>query len=93
MPFAEDLAPFFAPSDFGSAALWNGAPVLGIFDRVYLEPIGNSVEGTSPVFQCPAASVVGVAQGDTLTIAGDAYTVRGVEPDGTGLVLLRLEAQ
>ena len=36
------------------------------------------------------ASVPGVAKGQTLTIGGTSFTIIGDEPDGTGLVVLRL---
>ena len=90
MPFVEDFAPFVNTADFGSAATWNGATVNGIFDRAYIDPLGN-VEGYGPVFQCPAADVPTVAHGDTLIVNSAVYVVRGVEPDGTGWVVLRLE--
>ncbi len=94
MPFAEALAPFFNPAEFGVAALYNGATTVnGIFDAAYLEPLGNDVEGYGPVFQCAAASVPSAAHGDTFLISSVTYKVRGVEPDGTGVVLLRLEKQ
>lgn len=92
MALAEDLAPFFSTAGFGSAATINGATVNGIFDRAYVEPIGNIVGEAAPVFQCAEADVAAVAPGDGLTIGSAAYTVRNVEPDGTGVVLLRLEA-
>lgn len=95
MPFVEDLAPFFEETEHGTAALYDGAtdPIFGIFDRAYLEAIGNFAEGTGPVYVCAAASVPGVAHSKALIISGTTYLVRGVEPDGTGVVLLRLEEQ
>lgn len=97
MPFAEALAPFFDPADFGIEAAYlplgstdDPVPVNGIFDKAYVDPLGV-VEGAAPVFTCAAASVPAVKHGDALTIDGTTYTVRGVEPDGTGVVLLRLE--
>jgi hypothetical protein len=92
--FAEDLAGFFEVADFAVAALYNGATTVnGILDLAYLEPLGNTVEGSAPVFTCAAASVPAAAHGDTLVVAGRTYKVQGVEPDGTGVVLLRLELQ
>lgn len=89
--FVEDLSPFFG--DFGVAATLQGVAVTGIFDEEYVEPIGNLVEGKAPVFTCASASVPAVAQGQTLVIGARTFKVRGVEPAGTGLVLLRLEEQ
>lgn len=93
MPFAENFALFFKTADFASAATLAGAPVNGIFDAAYLEPLGNIVEGVGPAFTCAAADVPAVAQGQTLVVNATTYKVRGVEPDGTGVVLLRLEKQ
>jgi hypothetical protein len=93
MPFAEDLAPFFNVAEFASAATLNGVAVNGIFDRGYLEPIGNDVQSYAPTFLCAAADVPNVAHGQSLVVDGDTYKVCGVEPDGTGVVLLRLERQ
>jgi hypothetical protein len=90
----EDLSAFFSTSDFAVAATYNGAATVnGIFDRAYLEPLGNGVEGSAPVFTCAAADIPASTQGDTLVIASATYKVVGVEPDGTGIVVLRLEAQ
>lgn len=92
MPFAEDLTPFFNVEDFGSAALYNGTTTVnGIFDREYLEAL-DGVAGSGPAFTCRTADVPSAANGDTLAIASVTYTVRGVESDGTGVTLLRLEA-
>jgi hypothetical protein len=93
MPFAEDLAPFFNTADFASAATLNGVAVNGIFDNDYFEPLGNEVQGSAPRFVCAAASVPSVAHGQSLVVGGVTYKVRGVEPDGTGTVVLRLEKQ
>lgn len=84
MNFAE--AAFFA--DFGADATLNGAPVRGIFDNAYGESFGL-VASSSPVFRLPSS--IAVATGQTLVIAATTYTVAGIEPDGTGLTLLRLE--
>jgi hypothetical protein len=93
MPFAENLTPFFNTAEFATAATLNGVGVNGIIDRPYLEALGNDVQGAEPYFLCAAASVPTVAQGQTLIVAGTTYKVRGIEPDGTGVVLLRLEQQ
>jgi hypothetical protein len=92
--FVEDLSGFFSTADFAVAALYNGATTVnGIFDAAYEEPLGNAVEGAAPIFQCAAADLLSVAHGDTFLINAKTYKVRGVEPDGTGVMLLRLEEQ
>lgn len=91
--FTENLAPFFNTAEFGTAATLNGVAVNGILDRNYYEPLGNVVQGSDPIFLCAAADVPSVAHGQTLIAASTTYKVRGVEPDGVGVVLLRLEQQ
>ena len=93
MAFVEDHTVFFRDDGFAVAATLGLDPITSgvIFDGPYLEALGNAVEGSGPVALAIAAEVPAVAQGDTLTIGATEYTVRGVEPDGTGLVLLRLE--
>lgn len=93
MALSEDLSVFFSTSDFAVAATLQGVAVDGILDETYLEPLGNLVEGRSPVFTCAAADVPAVAHGQTLVVGARTFKVRGVEPDGTGIVRLRLEAQ
>ncbi len=94
MAFAENLAPFFSTSDFAVAALWNGATSVNvIFDRAYIGALANVVEASGPVFTCAAEDIPGVKHGDTFVIDSTTYKVVGVEPDGTGVVLIRLEAQ
>lgn len=94
MAFAEDLAAFIRTNDFASVATLQGVSVASgvIFDADYLEPLGNMVEGRAPIALAIAAEIPAVAHGQALVVTGKGtYTVRGVEPDGTGLVLLRLE--
>ena len=71
------------------SATHKGAAVDGIFDTAYGEAFGL-VAGSDPVFRCLAS--VGVARGDSLIINSVTYTVTGVESDGTGLVMCRLDA-
>lgn len=92
MAFSEDLTQYFA--DFGVPATLQAAAVASgvIFDAEYAEPLGNLVEGRAPTATAIASEIPSVAHGQTLVIGGQSYKVRGVEPDGTGLVVLRLEA-
>jgi hypothetical protein len=89
--FAEPLTVFFA--DFAVPALYNGVTtVLVIFDAEYSEAFAREVEGRAPVAHVQTSALPAAAHGDTLVINGVTYTVRGVEPDGTGVTLLRLQA-
>ena len=96
--FAEDLDVFLQVADFAVGAVYTpaaGSPstVVGIFDRDYLDPLDNLVEGSAPAFLCKASDVPALAQGDTFVINGETYKSRGNEPDGTGLIRVRLELQ
>jgi hypothetical protein len=93
MAFVEDFAPFFNTADFAVDATLGGVAVEGIFDADYLEPLGNVVEGSGPVFTLATADATGAVHGTTLVIGATTYKVRGIEPDGTGVTLLRLEKQ
>lgn len=84
----EDLAPFFA--DFGVSVTIGGVAGIGIFDNAYAQALGFTA-GTSPVLIVKAADVPAVAQGDAVVVATLNFTVAGIEPDGTGLALLRLQ--
>lgn len=91
MAFAETLAIFW--SDFGDDAVIGGVSVRGILDQGYYEPLGGFVAGNQPTFTCATAEVLNIPQGTSVTVRGVAYKVRGIEPDGTGVTLLRLEEQ
>lgn len=90
MPFAEDLSVFFDEADFAVAATLEGVAVRGIFDEPYAEPLSGMVEGSSPTFVCRSADIPSVAHEQTLVIGARSFKVVGVEPDGTGVTLLRL---
>jgi hypothetical protein len=95
MAFAENLTAFVRDDDFAVAATLQGVAVTSgvIFDAEYVEPLGNFAEARQPVALAIASEVASVAQGQTLAIGATNYKVRGVEPDGTGMVVLRLEEQ
>lgn len=98
MPFVEHFDVFFDTADFALTAYYapigsSDPPVLvvGIFDRAYAEPIAGIAEDSGPVFSCATAAIPNAAHGDELVINGTTYTVRGVQPDGTGVTTLALE--
>ena len=84
---ASDIALMF--KDFGVAATVKGTAVTGIFDAAYTEEFGMA--GTGPVLRIASADVPTVAQGDAVAVGSANYTVAAVEPDGTGVTLLRLQ--
>ena len=85
MAFTESFAPFFA--DFGVDATLNGAAVRGIFDNPYDGTFGGMVSASGPVFQCAVSADVG----HSLVIGASTFTVASVEPDGSGMFVLRLK--
>jgi hypothetical protein len=91
--FTEPLAAFFDLDGFAVSATLAGVSVTGIFDNDYFEPMGGEMQGATPVFTLPTASASSAAHGQSLVIGATTYKVRGVEPDGTGVTLLRLEKQ
>jgi len=93
MPFTEDLTAFFSTDDFGTSAVYSGtgSTINGIFDAAYAEALDGMVQGSQPAFVTRTADVPSATHGQTITISGTAYKIVGVEPDGTGLTLLRLE--
>lgn len=100
---AADRAVFVDADDFGEAATYtlkNGAAratVNGIFSNDYVDVA--QVEGSRQAsrrcrFTCREADIPARAgNGDHVTIGGDEYRVRVIEPDGTGmadLVMVRV---
>lgn len=93
---AEDLTAFFDTADFAVTATYNGAtPVNGILDTAYVEaPAGiGGIQSSQPVFLCRTADVPSAAHGQTLVVGAVTYKLVGVEPDGSGTTILRLERQ
>ncbi len=97
---AEDLASFFDTDEFALAATYTlqgggASAVNGIFDDAFIEVevgAGVPIGSTDPQFKCRSADVPATAaEGDTLTASGTVYTVRIIEPDGTGSTRLTLE--
>lgn len=100
MAFSEDLTVFFDTEDFADNATYtrNFYPhpsaetttISGVFNDDFVEFDG--VMSSSPVFICAASDVNADPQDDYLTHAGTEYRIREFNPDGSGLILLILEA-
>lgn len=92
-----DRAVFFNPAEFGAEVTWAGAqdpiPVLPQTGTL----LTGSLDG--PETQTREATVIlreadlpaGYDQDDAVTLNGVAYLARSIQPDGTGLALVRLE--
>ena len=74
----------------------DGNEVTGIFNNNYVDPF--NVETMATMFFCKVADVGVVMHGDVIVDIIDSgvidyYIVRGVQPDGNGMVRLILELQ
>ncbi len=85
---SEDLAPYFA--EFGVSAAISGGSLQGIFDARPGQAFGY-VDTVGPTFTFATAGWPAVARGAAITIASVAYTVTGIEPDGTGVTVVTLQ--
>jgi len=85
-----DLAAFFnSDDDFTvEARLDAGQPFACLFDQAYAESLGVSSSG--PAATCLSDDVASAAPGSVLTVRGNDYRVAAIEPDGTGVTVLRL---
>jgi hypothetical protein len=89
--FAEDLTTFFQDAELATAATLDGLPVVGIFDR----PHGEAFDGIAtshPRFTLPSVSAERATRYSELRIGDERFQVRTVEPDGTGITVLTLQA-
>jgi hypothetical protein len=96
---AADILDFFEVDDFAEVATYtavggNAASVTGIFDAPQASRGATDLVDVtipSPQFVCRTADVAAAADGDQLVIRNEAYTVRVVFTDGTGVSTLVLE--
>lgn len=97
---AADRAVFVNPDEFGAVVTW---PVTGggTVDIAVLSQAGTILLGTldGPDVQTSEATLVvveaslpaGATQGQIITFGGTDFSVRSIEPDGTGFALVRME--
>ena len=80
-------------NDYGTTVTKADASTFtGIFDNDFLavDLDESEVESTEPTLLARTADVSGLAHGDSLTISAVSYTVRGIQPDGTGMTQIML---
>ena len=80
-------------ADYGSTVTKADASTfVAIFDNDFLavDLDESEVESTEPTLLARTADVSGLAHGDSLTISSTSYTVRGIQPDGTGMTQIML---
>jgi hypothetical protein len=80
-------------NDYGTTVTKADASTFtGIFDNDFLavDVDESEVESSEPTLLARTADVSSLAHGDTLTISSTSYTVRGIQPDGTGMTQIML---
>lgn len=88
----DDFAKFF--DDFAVDIVWNSVIFKGIFDNDYYDAeVGGSVAfaTSQPRLTVPTFRINGMTEGANITIDGDAYIVRVIMNDGTGVSVLICE--
>lgn len=93
-----DRAQFLSADEFGEALYWpTGAaqPIYGMADTGTVRLEGD---GTPGILARHASLMIrasdvpsGAGEGDDVTFRAVAHTVRSIEPDGTGMAVVRLE--
>ncbi len=81
--------------DFGvTVTKTGGATFTAIFDNEYAQADfdGTAVERTAPMLMARTTDVSALAKGATLTVNSVAYTIRRLEPDGTGFTRVILNS-
>ena len=87
-----DLPTFFA--DFAERVSTPVGTLLGIFDEQHAGVLEEpEVDSVAPMLTCRTDDLarLRVGHGSVLTLRGMSYIVRSVQPDGTGVTVLRLQ--
>lgn len=90
MPMTEDFSAFLDESEHATTAVYKTLDVLGIFEDQYVEV--NGVETLKPTFFTDAVSLPEIVRGNPMLIDNVEYKVAAKQPDGTGMILIILEA-
>jgi hypothetical protein len=85
-----DLAPFFNPDDDFTvdASLNSGTPFPVLFDAPFTDSLG--VASVLPSATCLSTDVATATLTSTMLINAVTYRVAAIEPDGSGVTVLRL---
>jgi hypothetical protein len=89
MSFVEPLGAFF--TDFAEVVTIAGVAGNAIFDDGYASALDGAVSSSGPQLIVRQADFPGAAAGAAVFARGINYAVAAVEPDGTGVAVLRLE--
>jgi len=85
-----DLAGLMATRDFAEAVVVAGQTINAVFDNDYAR-VGVLYATSDPVLTCRSADVSSVVRGAVVVARGVTYSVRDIQPDGTGVTVLQLE--
>lgn len=97
---ASDRAVFFSGADFGETILWTvgdldpvGINVLGQNGSLMIDTEdGPSIQGQEATVTMVEADLpLGADRDDGILFRARHYVVKSIEPDGTGLAIVRLE--
>jgi hypothetical protein len=89
MPFIENLSDFINPDTPGYVlAQIGGNDVDALFDNGFLQI--DVVNGSEPALVVKSADVVGVTRSTAVVANAVSYTIKNIEPDGTGVTRLEL---
>lgn len=97
--YVEALSVFYQLGDPGVVAATYTAvggsarPVYGELLRPSADQFAGLVNDSKPSFQCAVVDVPGVTHGAALVIAAESFKVCGIDPDGSGVVHLKLQQQ
>jgi hypothetical protein len=80
--------------DFGVDVIYGGVTFNGIYNAPYqgVNVTTGEIESSEPSVIVPSDKVTGVAHGDAITIDSTGMFVCGIEPDGTGVTVLKLRS-
>ena len=96
MSFNEDLDAFFDDEEFADIVTrTNGPPFNAIFDEGFFDPSAGEVvlDTVQPRLTCKLADLSGVARKSVLSVKGRSFSVVNIQPDGTGLAVVKLSPQ
>jgi len=89
--FDDDIMQELGDSVTFISALGGGIPIQGEFnEKFYLTNAETGVETVTPAIECLEKDVTN-AQGGNIVRSGKSYTIKSVQPDGTGMALLILK--
>jgi hypothetical protein len=90
MSMVEDMSVFFNTLEHAVDALWKGTTTVQvIFDNAYAETYNTN--GTTPIVHVATNSMPSVARGEAMVINAVNYTIKNIEPNGTGVSVLELQ--